>query len=142
VSYKETTGKKPYQLIPELVLRALDDDNIQAHYKDEINEEIFIYWRDLEGESFIDIVLPVLEFGIEKYGQANSWKQVPNAQDEYSGALIRHKIAVREGGIDSKAEDSGLYHMQHILCNLMFLLWFELQERMQGVRYGRVEWHK
>lgn len=142
MSYKETEGKKPYQLIPEICLRALQSDSVKSYYKGVIEDYMLEYHKEIGEDSFADIVLPVLEFGIEKYGEPNSWKKVPNAQDEYSGALLRHLDAIVAEGVDSRAEDSGLYHIQHVLCNLMFLLWFELQESVQGVRYGSIEWHK
>jgi hypothetical protein len=63
----------------------------------------------------------VLTHGANKYGPYN-WKLVTPVE-RYYDALLRHLEAVREGQwID---EDSGLPHMDHVMCNAVFLkeLW-------------------
>lgn len=65
----------------------------------------------------------VLEQGRKKYGLSN-WKSAK--QDElyhYESALIRHAAKrYTEGRIDN---DSGLPHLAHLVCNAMFLDYFE-----------------
>lgn len=67
----------------------------------------------------------VLTFGAKKY-TPNGWKTVPDAQNRYYAALIRHLNAQKEyvdnGGkgllLD---EESNLPHLDHAQCCLVFL---------------------
>lgn len=68
----------------------------------------------------------VLTFGANKYA-ANSWQTVPNGEERYLDALIRHLEAWRDGEV--KDPESGLPHLSHLLCNTAFLLHFE-KERL------------
>ena len=70
----------------------------------------------------LEIVVKVLEFGANKYG-INNWKQVPYPKPRYLSAAMRHLIARITGQrID---EESGLPHLAHCICCLLFLLWFD-----------------
>lgn len=70
----------------------------------------------------IDEVVKVLMFGAKKYGVDN-WKQVADAKRRYLSAAYRHLNAYAEGEkIDS---DSGLMHLAHAVCCLLFMIWFE-----------------
>lgn len=72
-------------------------------------------WRGLES------VIRVLEFGADKYGR-NNWKTVPDAKRRYLAAAYRHINAVSDGQwLD---EESGLPHLAHAGCCILFLLWF------------------
>lgn len=67
----------------------------------------------------------VLTFGAQKY-TANGWKSVPNAVPRYYAALIRHLNAqmkyIEEGGAGlNPDEESGLAHLDHAQCCLVFL---------------------
>lgn len=64
----------------------------------------------------------VLTFGAEKYAP-NSWQTVPNGEERYLDALIRHLEAYRSGEVIDP--ESGLSHLSHLLCNGAFLLHFE-----------------
>lgn len=70
----------------------------------------------------------VLTYGANKYS-ANSWQQVE--PERYTGALLRHFIAYMRDS-NSVDEESGIKHIKHVLCNAMFLNWFERDE-IQGV---------
>lgn len=59
----------------------------------------------------------VLTYGAEKYG-ANSWQRVE--RERYVGALIRHLVAYIDEPL-GEDEESGLLHIEHVLCNAMFL---------------------
>lgn len=67
----------------------------------------------------------VLTFGANKY-TPNGWKTVPDAQNRYYAALIRHLTAQKEH-IDNGGkrlaldEESGLPHLDHAQCCLVFL---------------------
>jgi hypothetical protein len=67
----------------------------------------------------------VLTFGAEKY-TPNGWKTVPDGKNRYYAALIRHLNAqmkhVEEGGEGlALDEESGLPHLDHAQCCLVFL---------------------
>lgn len=81
----------------------------------------------------------VLTYGAEKYG-ANSWRRVE--RERYVGAILRHLTAYMDDpdGVD---EESGLKHIEHVLCNAAFLNEMsthacdELQEINENVRYNK-----
>jgi hypothetical protein len=67
----------------------------------------------------------VLTFGANKY-TPNGWRSVPDANNRYYAALIRHLNAQKEyldnGGIGlALDEESGLPHLDHAQCCLIFL---------------------
>lgn len=65
----------------------------------------------------------IREYGVKKYGAEDSWKTVPDARKRYTDALLRHIFAWQCG--ETYDKESGLRHIDHALCNLMFLLYFE-----------------
>jgi len=67
----------------------------------------------------------VLTFGAKKY-TPNGWRSVPDAKNRYYAALIRHLNAQKEyvdnGGKGLSLDDeSGLPHLDHAQCCLVFL---------------------
>ena len=60
-----------------------------------------------------------LTFGAEKYDREN-WRLVKDGAILYMDAAMRHINAYRRG--ERVAEDSGLHHLAHAVCNLMFLI--------------------
>lgn len=64
----------------------------------------------------------VRAFGVEKYGEIDGWRQVD--PQRYRDALLRHVIEWVDdpGGVDA---ESGLRHIEHIACNIAFLLEFD-----------------
>lgn len=66
----------------------------------------------------------VRRYGVEKYHDPDNWKKVE--PERYWKALIRHVLAA---WYDYRAVDqeSGLLHLEHIVCNAAFLL-----EMMEG----------
>lgn len=77
---------------------------------------------DLIEPQFIEAVGEILTFGADKY-EANSWQKVENAKDRYYAALMRHLMAWRGG--EEIDPESGLTHLAHVACNVMFLMHFE-----------------
>lgn len=69
-------------------------------------------------------VARVLTFGANKYAE-DSWQTVPNAAVRYENALDRHLNAWKLG--ESYDPESGLHHLAHAACNVLFILWFELK---------------
>ena len=61
----------------------------------------------------------VRRYGVEKYHDPDNWKKVE--PERYWKALIRHVLAA---WYDYRAVDqeSGLTHLEHIVCNAAFLL--------------------
>ncbi len=65
-------------------------------------------------------VIDVLEFGSKKYGVAN-WQNVDNAKERYFNACHRHLQAWWSG--ERLDKESGLPHLAHAVCCLLFLMW-------------------
>ena len=69
-------------------------------------------------------VSKVLTFGAEKYGPKN-WRELEDLQNRYSSAALRHIFAhLDDSELD---EDSGLSHLAHAICCLLFKLEIELE---------------
>ena len=76
-------------------------------------------WELLPWEAVRQIVR-VLTYGAKKYDD-NNWQLVPNMDNRYFAALLRHLVAWRSGEqIDA---ESGLPHLAHAACCILFLLW-------------------
>lgn len=60
----------------------------------------------------------VLTFGAQKY-ERNNWQKVPEPKRRYFDAVERHIWAWKRG--ENNDPESGLHHLAHALCNLMFL---------------------
>jgi len=77
----------------------------------------------------------VLTFGAKKYAD-NEWKTVPNGVNRYYAAMIRHMLAQKEhidrGGkgllLD---EESGLPHLDHAQCCLIFMRHITNKEKLE-----------
>jgi hypothetical protein len=67
----------------------------------------------------------VLTFGAKKYSPGG-WKTVPDAKDRYFAAALRHLTAYQSG--EKTDPESGLSHLAHAACCIMFLQWFEKNE--------------
>lgn len=61
----------------------------------------------------------VREFGCQKYKDANGWKNVE--LERYHNALLRHTLAIWDD-LESKDDESGLLHLEHIATNVAFIL--------------------
>ena len=64
----------------------------------------------------------VLTFGAKKYAP-NNWQKVE--RQRYVDALYRHWLAYLSGERTDK--ESGLSHLYHISCCVMFLDWYDRQ---------------
>ena len=74
----------------------------------------------------INEVLEVLAFGAKKYA-ADNWKIVPEARTRYVDAAFRH---LTEWHLKEKIDgETGKSHLAHAICCLLFLLWFEQEDR-------------
>jgi hypothetical protein len=74
----------------------------------------------------INEVLEVLAFGAKKYA-ADNWKIVPEARTRYVDAAFRH---LTDWHLKEKLDgETGKSHLAHAICCLLFLLWFEQEDR-------------
>ena len=64
----------------------------------------------------------VLTFGAKKYAP-NNWQKVEDAEERYYAALMRHLFLWRQG--ERTDSESGISHLGHAMCNLVFLDYFE-----------------
>jgi len=67
-------------------------------------------------------VVKVLEFGKQKYAKDN-WQKVPNGKERYIDAALRHIISYIGG--ETTDPESGLHHLAHATCCLLFVIWFD-----------------
>ena len=67
----------------------------------------------------LEEIAKVLSFGSRKYDDDN-WRKVPNLRRRYFGAALRHVTAWRLGEITDP--ETGLHHLAHAACNLLFVL--------------------
>ena len=80
---------------------------------------------DLIEPEFIEGVGKVLTFGADKY-KPNNWQKVDDAENRYYAAAMRHLMAWRKG--EKTDPESGISHLDHVACNIMFLQHFEREE--------------
>ena len=73
----------------------------------------------------VEEIVKVLEFGAQKYTRDN-WKHVENAEVRYTAAAFRHLIAYNNG--EKTDPETGLSHLAHASCCLLFLLALEKQK--------------
>lgn len=71
-------------------------------------------------------VINVLEFGAKKY-EVDNWKKVPEARERYFDASMRHIISWYQG--ERNDPETGYNHLAHAVCCLLFLIWFDKQEK-------------
>jgi hypothetical protein len=74
----------------------------------------------------VEEVVKILTFGAEKY-DANNWQLVEDGENRYYAALMRHLTASRLG--EKTDSESGLSHLSHAMCNIVFLLWLEKHKK-------------
>ena len=77
----------------------------------------------------VEDVVKVLEFGAQKYAPDN-WMKVPNARERYWDAAMRHLIEWKAG--DKVDGETGISHLAHAVCCLLFMLWFDKQDAFHG----------
>ncbi len=76
-------------------------------------------WREFEE------VVKVIGYGADKYTDFG-WKTVTNAYNEYLAAAERHQVAVKARN-EVFDEESGLYHLAHAICDLMYAFWHQIE---------------
>lgn len=81
----------------------------------------------------IEAVARVRMYGVTKYTDPNSWKGV--SPERYLDACLRHIGAHIKG--EECDPESGLPHLDHAACNLLFIA--ALSERERAVKGSRGE---
>ena len=72
----------------------------------------------------IRAVARVREYGVNKYGKKESWREVE--PERYRDAMYRHLLSYIENPI-SVDKESGLPHLWHLACNAAFLIELETE---------------
>lgn len=89
---------------------------------------------DLEPPRAQEELWRVLGFGAVEYGP-NNWHQVEDLRNRYVAAALRHINSFRQGKtLDVK---SGLHHLAHAVCSLMFVLEDELERSVADTTHGQ-----
>ena len=70
----------------------------------------------------VEKVVEILTYGAAKYAD-NNWQNVDKATERYYAALLRHLTAWRKG--EKIDPESGLEHLSHVACNIIFLMWLD-----------------
>lgn len=76
----------------------------------------------------LEPVVKVLTFGAHKYERDN-WKKLSDPYRRFYSAMMRHLRDWNSG--KKKDPDSKLSHLAHAGCNLIFMLWFEVQDELK-----------
>jgi hypothetical protein len=91
----------------------------------------------LANYALIEAVSRVRSYGIEKHGDVDGWKTTTVKQ--HYDALLRHVYASleaeKERGDALFDEESGLLHLAHAACNIMFLI--EIHKGEQNAHISR-----
>ena len=74
---------------------------------------------DLLPFAALEDVARVLEYGAAKY-QPQGWRHVAGGHDRYVAAALRHLHA--HAGGETLDEESGLPHLAHAACSILFAL--------------------
>lgn len=82
---------------------------------------------DLIDYNQIEKLAKVLTSGANKYGD-NNWQDLPDFDNRYFAALMRHLLAWRRGELIDP--ESNMPHLAHVMCNTMFLMWKEDQNEI------------
>ena len=82
--------------------------------------------------ALLDACVKVREYGNQKYHDPTNWRQVE--PQRYWEATLRHARAAWDD-YTAKDDESGLMHIEHMVCNLAFLLQFieDDAERIENV---------
>lgn len=105
-------------------------------YEENMKKEFMKYDTDKPRVSLVDPMFilgtaEVLTFGAKKY-EVNNWKKLPYKELwRVQDSLLRHTMSYLDGEyID---EESGLEHLKHIACNVMFLLHHENRQILKDM---------
>lgn len=120
---KKTLWEK-YRKIDGAVQYDCDDTAKQraTHCNDDAKDDSGKPRLSLVPPAIIEAVGRVRTFGVEKYRGPENWRNV--SPERYVDALMRHLCAYLRNP-DAVDEESGLPHLEHVACNIAFLLEFQ-----------------
>lgn len=95
----------------------MDDTQVGIKFDDDKRDFTLLPWPAVEE------IVKVLEFGAKKYSRDN-WKHV--AAERYTKAAFRHLVAYNQG--EELDQESGLSHLAHLGCCVLFLISLEKTE--------------
>lgn len=75
----------------------------------------------------------VLTLGGRRYGDDN-WRRVTPLRERYLDATLRHLNAFQRG--EALDPDTGLSHLAHAVCSLLFILEDELERGVADTTHG------
>lgn len=75
-------------------------------------------------------------YGANKY-TVNGWRDVPDGEERYAEALLRHLAAHKDGELRDK--DTGLLHVAHMAWNGLAVLWFVVRNISQSTQKAEDE---
>lgn len=115
-----SVGKTPARVIAiEPAPTKLTRDELDAKMEQSAKADAGKFRPSLLEPELFEEVAKIREYGVEKYGDKDNWKNV--SADRYHDALLRHALACLHD-VYAVDEESGLLHLSHICCNAMFLL--------------------
>lgn len=134
--FPQDDDKPPFDLLPKEALEEIakgPDEELESASTIEYPTEIKAMFLgekfddgklrfDLLPKGALEEIVEVLGYGARKYS-ADNWKLVPDARSRYFAAAMRHIMAWHSG--EEKDPESGLSHLAHAGCSILFLLWFE-----------------
>jgi hypothetical protein len=82
-----------------------------------------LMWREMQQ------VVKVLQYGANKYDDEN-WKYVDRARERYFSACLRHITTWWQG--EQNDAETGLSHLAHAICDLLFLMWFDNEKEKKN----------
>ncbi len=78
---------------------------------------------DLLPYDALEKVVEIMTYGANKYAP-NNWQKVDT--ERYDAASMRHKVARLKG--EQYDKESGFLHIAHEVCNVLFILWQEMND--------------
>lgn len=107
---------------------AIELDRFQALFSDQtVKADKDKLRLSLVPRGIIRAIARIRMYGVEKYKDPDNWKRVEI--ERYRDAAFRHFLAYLDDpdGVD---EESGLPHLDHLACNIAFLI--ELRDKNNG----------
>ncbi len=103
------------------------EEVIQEERNQDIKQDAGKYRPTLVPTQIIKDIAEVREYGVKKYGDSESWKQVEIGR--YRDAAYRHFLEYISDP-SSKDLESRIGHLKHLACNIAFLC--ELENKIFG----------
>ena len=79
-------------------------------------------------------VANILTYGANKYS-INNWKTTTDSDVRYLSAVLRHIFQHLDG--EEFDEETGISHLAHAICSLLFVLENKLADEKKGTRKSK-----